>query len=114
MHASVGAIELGADVVVTVESVSDNERTSLGPVTRVALAWKAAEHPALFPTMEATLSVYALAPGETQLDFSGHYVPPLGILGAGFNALIGHRIADACVHRFVEDLNEQLRLAATA
>ena len=59
--------------------------------------------------MKATLSVWALTATETQLAFSGTYEPPLGPLGRAMNALIGHRIAQASVHRFLKDVAEYLR-----
>jgi hypothetical protein len=62
--------------------------------------------------MTATLDVYALGPGETQVDFHGEYVPPLGVVGTAIDALVGHRIAQATVHRFVQEVAERLRLDA--
>ena len=65
--------------------------------------------PRLFPLMKADLFIYPITATETQLDFKGLYEPPLGILGKAINALVGHRIAEACVHRFVSDTAEYLR-----
>ena len=63
----------------------------------------------LFPLMTAVLAVYPLTATETQLDFSGQYDPPLGAVGDAVDALIGHRIAEASVHRFVTDVARYLR-----
>jgi hypothetical protein len=109
LRAGVGGIEVAADVVVTVRSVHEDPLAPLGRTTRVALAWSFAGHPELFPTMDATLAVYPLSPTETQLDFDGDYRLPLGAIGAAVNVLIGHRLAEASVHRFVEDVRERLR-----
>ena len=76
---------------------------------RIPIAWKAAERPNLFPVMNAELSVYALTGTETQLDFQGHYDPPLGPLGTAIDAAVGHRIAEASVHRFVAEIAQHLR-----
>ena len=65
--------------------------------------------PHLFPFMKAELSIYPLTATETQLDLSGHYEPPLGALGTAVDALIGHRLAEASVHRFVTDVAEYLK-----
>jgi hypothetical protein len=46
---------------------------------------------------------------ESQLDFFGVYEPPLGAMGKALNAMVGHRIADAAVHRFVGDVAGHLR-----
>jgi hypothetical protein len=72
--------------------------------------------PHLFPLMKAEISIYPLTATETQLDFSGFYQPPLGPLGKAVNAIIGHRIAEVSVHRFVGDVAGYLRqaLALTA
>lgn len=63
--------------------------------------------------MKAELSIYALTATETQLDSSGLYEPPLGALGKAANAVVGHRIAEVSVHRFVSDVAEYLRHALT-
>jgi hypothetical protein len=59
--------------------------------------------------MRAELAVYPLTSTETQLDFQGVYEPPLGALGKAVNAVVGHRIAEASVHRFVSNVAQYLR-----
>jgi hypothetical protein len=59
--------------------------------------------------MDGVLSIYALTPGETQLDFLGHYDPPLGVIGGAVNAVVGHRIAEASVQRLISDVAQYLR-----
>jgi hypothetical protein len=75
------------------------------------LEWEAAKMPRLFPFMKAELAIYPLTATETQLDLSGHYEPPLGLLGDAMNAIAGHRIAEASVHRFLTDVAAYLRKA---
>ena len=59
------------------------------PETRLVLEWQAASRPGLFPLMRAELAVYPLTSTETQLDFSGSYEAPLGLLGSAvFGGLI--------------------------
>ena len=65
--------------------------------------------PRLFPLVKANLSIYPLTATETQLDFKGLYEPPLGPLGKALNAMVGHRIAEVSVHRFVSDVARYLR-----
>ena len=65
--------------------------------------------PSLFPLMKAELSIYPLTVSETQLDFSGLYEPPFGAVGKAMNAMVGHRIAEVSVHRFVSDVTAYLR-----
>jgi len=67
--------------------------------------------PRLFPLMKAELSIYPLTATETQLDFSGVYEPPFGAVGKTMNAILGYRIAEVCVHRFVSDVAAYLRQA---
>ena len=62
-----------------------------------------------FSIMKADLSIYPITATETQLDFNGLYESPLGRLGKAVNAIIGHRVAEASVHRFVSDVAGYLR-----
>ncbi len=111
LRVRVGSVDLGTDAVVVVRSVVE-EPNAPGihvPRTRLAIEWRAAQASAFFPTMEAELSVYPLSKDETQIDFHGRYEPPGGLLGDAVDALVGHRIAEASVHRFVEDVAARLR-----
>ena len=107
----VGALEIGTDVAIEVLSVEEREEGPGGrtPTTFIALRWKAARAPALFPSMDAKLIVYPLSRNETQLELHGLYSPPLGTVGSALNSLVGHRVADASVHRFVTDVASLLR-----
>lgn len=104
LRVAVGALELGADVKIEVRSV--NERASaLGDrKTELQIAWSAATAAGLFPSMEATLSIYPLSAHETQIEIDGAYRPPLGAVGHALDAVVGHRIAEASVLRFVQDI----------
>ena len=90
------------------ERVSDASSTA---ATRLLLEWEAATMPRLFPLMKAELSIYPLTSTETQLDFSGTYEPPFGAVGKTMNVIVGHRIAEVSVHRFVSDVAAYLRQA---
>ena len=104
----VAGIKLGADIAIKVTATA--QRSELGgPSTVIHLEWEAANRQHLFPFMKAELSIYPLSATETQLDFSGVYEPPLGVLGSAINAAIGHRIAESSVHRFVSAVAEHLR-----
>jgi hypothetical protein len=110
LHVNVGPLNVGAEIAVTVGEIT--ERTvdaPISPVTRIPIEWSAAQRAALFPTMDAELSVYPLTATETQLDFLGRYEPPLGIVGGALDAMAGHRIAEASVHRLVADVGNYLR-----
>ena len=63
-------------------------------------------------------SVYPLSAHETQIDLHGRYRPPLGVVGDAVDALVGHRLAEASVLRFVADsatrINAELGVRAGA
>jgi hypothetical protein len=105
-----GGIKLGADITIRVRDISHLPAKGMdGPSTVIYLEWEAANRPNLFPFMKAELAIYPLTATETQLDFSGVYEPPLGVLGSAMNAVAGHRIAESSVHRFVSEVAEHLR-----
>jgi hypothetical protein len=110
LRVDMGGITVEADIRISVKNI---EQTAPGamtaPATRMQLEWEAATMPRLFPLMKAELSIYPLTATETQLDFSGIYEPPLGVLGKAANAIAGHRIAEVSVHRFVGDVAAYLR-----
>ena len=106
-----GALEIGTDVVIEVLGIEEREEGPVGRTrtTVINLRWNAARAAALFPSMEAELIVYPLSKDETQIELHGRYTPPLGTVGSALDSLIGHRVADASVHRFVTDVARLLR-----
>ena len=110
LRVDIGGLRVAAEVAINVVRI---EEDAPGPassrVTRIHLQWEAAHRPGLFPLMDAELSVYPLTSTETQLDFAGRYDPPLGALGDALDAVVGHRIAEASVHRFLADVAQHLR-----
>jgi len=112
LHVEVGGIGVKTDIKIAVKSVEEKAADAgSSPTTRLLLEWEAATMPRLFPLMHGELSIYPLTSTETQLDFSGVYEPPLGAVGKTMNAIVGHRIAEASVHRFVDDVAGYLRQA---
>jgi hypothetical protein len=110
LHVDFGGIGVKTDVNISVKDIEEEivDATST-PSTRLLLEWEAATMPGLFPIMKGELSVYPLTSTETQLDFSGVYEPPFGAVGRTMNAIVGHRIAEVSVHRFVSDVAGYLR-----
>ncbi len=104
LRVAVGPIEIGAPVNIRVVSVTDEVGPLGDKATRLEVAWTAAKGGGFFPSMEATLRVYPLSRGETQIDLHGKYRPPLGAVGNVINAVFLHRVAEATVLRFVQDL----------
>ena len=112
LRVDLGGIAVEADIHISVKQIEEKEREGMsGPVTHLRLEWEAARMPRLFPFMKADLAIYPLTSTETQLDFSGLYEPPLGALGKAMNAVAGHRLAEASVHRFIDDVAGYLRKA---
>ncbi len=107
----VAGLEIRKEIAIEVLGFRELERpvSNFAREGRIALRWSAAEGASVFPTMEAELALYPLSGSETQLDLTGRYTPPLGVLGAALDAVLGHRVAEACVHQFVADVAEQLR-----
>lgn len=110
LRVEIAGVELGAEVEVTIGEIQELDgREAASRLTRIPVSWRAARHPGLFPLMNGELSVYALTSTETQLDFLGRYDPPLSVLGSAVNAVVGHRIAEASVHRLIADVAQYLR-----
>lgn len=108
LHVNIAGIEIGKNVTIEVKSYTDIETRS-GRKMTVHLQWQASDSPGLFPVMIAELDVYPITATETQLDFHGDYQPPLGILGKAIDAVMGHRIAEASVHKFLSEVAAYLR-----
>lgn len=112
LRVELGAVRVATDIAIRIHSVEETPASGRkGPVTRVQFEWEAAESPHLFPLMRAELAAYPLTATETQLEFSGDYEPPLKLFGTVVDALVGHRIAEAAVHRFVSEVNSYLKAA---
>lgn len=109
LHVDLGAIGVKTDIHISVKEIQERSDPNSTPSTRLLLEWEAATMPRLFPLMKGELSVYPLTSTETQLDFFGVYEPPFGAMGKTMNAIVGHRIAEASVHRFVNDVAGYLR-----
>jgi hypothetical protein len=104
-----GGIGIKTDISISVKNFEEKVDAVSPPITRLLFEWEAATMPRLFPLMKAELSIYALTATETQLDFSGIYEPPFGAVGKVMNAVVGHRIAEVSVHRFINDVAGYLR-----
>lgn len=112
LHIDIRGIGIKTDIRISVKNVEEKVLDAVStPATRLLLEWEAATMPRLFPLMKAELSMYPLTPTETQLDFAGLYEPPFGAVGKAMNAIVGHRIAEVSVHRFINEVAGYLRQA---
>ena len=73
-----------------------------------SLTWRSSAAPGLFPVFEGDLELIALQSDVCQLSLFGTYRPPLSVAGGAGDALLGHRVAEACVRRFVLDAAERM------
>lgn len=110
LRVRLGAIEIAADVEIAITAVSADRSPANQAATRIDLGWKSRRSPGLFPAMTGSLWVYALSPRETQIEFLGSYDPPLGVFGDAIDAIALHRLAEASVQRFVNDVASYLRV----
>lgn len=110
LRMQVGALDVATEVQIEIGRVEDKVSSPHGhPLTEFPLSWRSKHYPGLFPHMHAKLLVYPLSANETQLELEGTYNPPLGLLGEAFDALVGHRVAEATVLRFIQDVAAGLR-----
>jgi hypothetical protein len=109
LHVDFAGIGVKADINISIKDIEEKIVDASTPTTRLLLEWEATTAPRLFPLMKGELSVYPLTSTETQLDFSGFYEPPFGTVGKTMNAVVGYRIAEVSVHRFVSDVAAYLR-----
>ncbi len=112
LHVEFAGLGVKADIKIVVKSIDEKPADNIsGASTKLLLEWEAATLARLFPLMQGELSIYPLTSTETQLDFCGTYEPPFGAVGKTMNAIVGYRIAEASVHRFVSDVAGHLRRA---
>jgi hypothetical protein len=110
LHITLGGIQIGVDIRPYLRRVRDEQGIAgLAPVTRLEIGWEASQTPGLCPSMQLELSTWALSSTETQLEIVGEYRPPLGVVGNALDAAVGHRIAEASVHRFLDEVIEQMK-----
>jgi len=108
LHVKIAGFDVSKDVEILIKHYTEVESRS-GKKMTVEFEWKAAEASGLFPSMTAQMDIYPITKTETQLDFHGEYEPPLGIMGKAIDAVLGHRIAEASVHQFVNEVAAYLR-----
>jgi hypothetical protein len=108
LRASVGPIDIAADIAIEVDPPVDERNPLGGERTLLGMRWRAVRGATLFPVMEATLAIYPLTASETQLELTGVYRPPLGALGTVLDGLAMSRVAEASVLRFVTDVARYL------
>jgi hypothetical protein len=111
LRVNVVGLQIGVRVLLLACELRETSSTSSnGPALKLDLAWSAKRLPECFPPMLAELAVRPLDSTLTELEFRGSYWPPFGPLGAAIDGAVGHRIAEATIHRFIDDVSAQLSL----
>lgn len=108
LSVDISGLQVSKNIDIEVGSIHE-DRSQKSPVTHVHVKWQASDSPRLFPVMNGDVKIHALSPTETLVDFTGEYEPPMGLLGGAIDAVVGHRLAEASVHRFVTAVVEHLR-----
>jgi hypothetical protein len=108
LHVRLAGVDIGKDVAIKITGVK-HDTAYARPATRILLEWQATNNPRIFPAMKATLVIFALSATETQLELRGSYEPPLGKFGEVLDAAAGHRLAEASVTRFIQEVAGWLR-----
>jgi hypothetical protein len=76
--------------------------------TEIPLTWVADKHKRLLPNVEGRLIVSPLSSHETEIRYSGHYQPPLGIFGGIHDAVVGHRVVESVLTAVLADIVDHL------
>jgi hypothetical protein len=115
LHVHVVGIDVGTEVSIEIVGV-EIDCAYDRPATKIALEWRAAHSPRIFPAMKATLVAFARSATETQLELQGAYHPPMGKLGEVIDVAAGYRLAEASVAQLLRQVASWLReeLAAPA
>lgn len=106
MHGKIGDITIRRDVVALLHERDAGPDRVLYDLTFTP----AAGGP--FPTFSGTLTAARESHAECRLTVAGKYRPPFGILGAIFDALIGHHMASRSVRVFLTTLRHEVETAA--
>jgi|MudIll2142460700_1097286.scaffolds.fasta_scaffold03446_2 hypothetical protein len=109
LHAHVGPIDVTAEISIELGPMDDTPMPSGREALRIPIAWHAIRSQKAFPAMQAEVTIYPLTSTETQLELAGTYEPPLGALGRAIDSALLHRIAEASVLQFVQEIARYLR-----
>lgn len=69
-----------------------------------SLGWRAARADAAFPRLSADLELQRVTAFAQSLTIVGTYTPPLSVVGAAADSLVGRHVADAVVRAFLADV----------
>lgn len=106
-------VELGGgtsarqEVVVEIDPTADEH----GPDVRWPIRWHPVGHTRVLPSFDGVLR--AVDEGDTTtLHLRGTYHPPLGVLGAAGDAVLGRRVAGATAAALLSDVADRITMEA--
>ena len=110
LRVQVGGGSIGRRVRAEVGPMSVSPRKfGLPPrALEVPVAWQAAEHPALFPTLNGQLRIRDAEHETIELRLTGEYTPPLGAIGVIGDRFAGHQAATASLRGYLVEVAQRL------
>lgn len=61
-----------------------------------------------FPEFKGYIEIQPMSSNDSQIAIIGEYTPPMGAIGAAFDAIVGKRIAEVSVEQLLERLRSLL------
>jgi hypothetical protein len=74
----------------------------------VPLTWEPVGLDGLLPRLDANLELGPLGEDRTQLAISAHYRPPLGVVGRAVDRVLLHRVAEATLKDFLDQVGQAI------
>jgi len=93
------AVRVNRKVLVEVGTPIRDEARTLVP-----LRWRSESGEALFPALDGEIEVAPVGASRTQLSMTARYTPPFGLLGRVADRALLHRVAEATIKDFVENV----------
>ena len=84
------------------------------PMGRIQISWEPVEQVDVYPVVTADLEIEPIDNDRTMVSLLASYDPPLGRLGAIFDRVAMHRVAEAALGRFFAELVRDIRTATRA
>lgn len=110
-------VALRADGVLPAVLDGHASQVRVGPATTTddkllrSVAWQSATKERFVPVLHADVELVGMPGSGCQLSMMGSYRPPLSVVGEAGDRLVGHRIAEACVRRFLLDVADRVGAA---
>ncbi len=110
LRITLGSGSVGRRVTAVLGAVQVGGRCAgLEPGTlEIPLRWRAARHPALFPTMRGQLVVHDTGHDTLEVCLAGAYRPPFGALGGLVDRLLGRAAATASLEQYLHEVAARL------